>query len=126
MGIRFSQKAIKQNFLVQNPDWYQFKCTDVKNKPASTGSKNYFYIWEGLNGEMEGVPVTKMANENADWIHYPIFKAANEGKDLPVDTVVNPEDMIGVTLEGYCKRGQRQDGSPMNDIVDWRPLKKQE
>ncbi len=122
MAIKFSEKAIKQNFLVQNPDWYTYKCTDVKNKPASTGSKNYFYIFEGLSGEMKGVPVTKMANENADWIHYPIFKAFNGGKDLPPDSEVNPEDLIGVILEAYTKRGARQDGSPQNDLVDFRPV----
>lgn len=126
MGIRFSEKSIKQNFLVQNPDWYRYKCTDVKEKAASTGSKNYFYIFEGLNGEMQGVPVTKMANEKADWIHYPIFKALNNGKDLPANTEVNPIDVIGCSLEAYTKRGARQDGSPMNDLVDFRPLSIQE
>jgi hypothetical protein len=125
VGIKFSQKAIKQNFLVQNPDWYKFKITDVKDKPASTGSKNYFYIFEGLEGEMEGVQVSKMANENADWIHYPIFKAANGGKDLTPGTEVEPSDMAGIVMEAYCKRGARQDGSPMNDLVDFRPLKQE-
>lgn len=124
MAIRFSASAIKANFLVENPDWYQYKCVDVKNKPATTGSKNYFYVFEGLNGEMLGVQVAKMANEKADWIHYPIFKAANGGVDLAPDTEVNPEDMKDVVLEAFTKRGQRQDGTPMNDLVEFRPVQK--
>ena len=31
------------------------------------------------------------------------------------------EDLQDITLEGLVKRGQRQDGSPMNDIVDFAP-----
>lgn len=124
MGIKFSAAAIKANFLVQNPGWFTYKCTDVKKKPSADGqSINYFYIFEGKNGEMEGVQVTHMANSKADWIHYPIFKAANGGKDLPPDTEVNPEDMKDVVLEGFTKRGERQDGTPQNSIVEWRPVK---
>ncbi len=123
MGIKFSASAIKANFLVQNPAFYQYKCTAVKNKPTQAGdSKNYFYIFEGLNGEMEGVPVTHMANEKADWLHYPIFKAANGGKDLASDTEVNPEDMEGIVIEAFTKRGARQDGTPQNTLVEFRPV----
>lgn len=133
MGIRFSEKAIKASFLVETPDWYVFECTDVKKKPAKDGlSNNYFYIFEGryspnaeVPREMESVPVTYMANEKADWLHYPLFKAMNNGNDLPADTEVNPEDAKGVTLEAYCKRGARQDGTPQNTLVEFRPLTKE-
>lgn len=126
MGIRFSASAIKANFLVENPDWYAYKCVDVKKKPSAAGdSTNYFYIFEGQNGEMTGVQVTKLASEKADWVHYPIFKAANGGKDLPPDTEVNPEDMKDVMLEAFTKRGARQDGTPMNDLVEFRPIKQE-
>lgn len=123
MAIRFSKSAIKASFLVQNPDWYKYKCVDVKSKPAATGnSKNYFYIFEGLNGEMEGVQVTYMANEKADWLHYPIAKAANNGVDLAPDSEVEPEDMKDIIIEAFTKRGQRQDGSPQNQLVEFRPV----
>lgn len=126
MGIRFSAAAIKANFLVENPDWYTYKCVEVRTKKSSDGnSTNYFYIFEGQNGEMTGVQVSHLANEKADWIHYPIFKAANGGKDLPADTEVNPEDMKDVVLEAFTKRGARQDGTPMNSLVEFRPVKQE-
>lgn len=133
MAIRFSEKAIKSSFLVENPGWYVFKCTDVKKKLASNGeSNNYFYIFEGEYSpnaenprEMESVPVTYLANEKADWLHYPIFKALNNGNDLSADSEVNPEDVKGATLEAYCKRGARQDGTPQNSLVEFRPFRKE-
>lgn len=127
--IRFSESAIKSSFLVENPDWYVFECTKVLEKASTTGSINYIFIFEGKRSknaknpeEMSGVSVSKLINEKADWVMYPMFKAANNGNDLTPETEVDPHDLEGVTFEAMCKRGQRQDGSPQNDLVDFRPL----
>jgi hypothetical protein len=128
MGIRFSESTIKASFLVQNPDWYRYECVNVLEKAATTGSKNYILIFEGRQtpggtDEMNGVPVSKLVNEKADWIMYPIAVAANGGENLPAGTDFDPKQLKGITLEARTVRGQRQDGSPMNDLVEFRPVR---
>lgn len=121
--IKFSAKAIRANFLVEHPDWYKYQITKILEKPSDDGqSTNFILIFTGQNGEMAGVDVSKLINEKADWIFYPVFKAANGGKDLAPDTEVNPNDLLNIQLEAYTKRGARRDGTPMNDLVDFRPL----
>jgi hypothetical protein len=131
MGIRFSASTIKASFLVQNPDWYRYECVNVLKKVAASGtSKNYILVFEGRQtpggtDEMNGVPVSKLVSEKADWIIYPIAVAANGGEDFPADTEFDPESLKGITLEARTVRGQRQDGSPMNDLVEFRPVRNQ-
>jgi hypothetical protein len=72
---------------------------------------------------MNGVPVSKLVNEKADWIMYPIAVAANGGENLPAGTDFDPKQLKGITLEARTVRGQRQDGSPMNDLVEFRPVR---
>ncbi len=129
MGVRFSQSTIKASFLVQNPDWYRYECTKVMEKPASTGSKNYILVWEGRHSpesktdEMNGVPVSMLINENADWVFMPIFIAANDGQPVEEDKEYEPKDLVGITLEARTIRGNRQDGTPQNSLVEWRPVR---
>lgn len=122
--IRFSESAIKASFLVRNPDWYQYEISKIITKAATSGSTNYIFIFTGLNGEMQDVGVSVLINEKADWIMYPIFKAANGGQDLAPNTEVDPMDLLNVRLEAYTVRGQRQDGTPQNSLVEFRPLPK--
>lgn len=128
MGIRFSESTIKAGFLVQNPDWYRYECVKVLEKPSSTGSKNYILVWEGrqtpgTSDEMNGVPVSKLINEKADWVFLPIFVAANGGEPVAPNVEMEPKDLVGITLEARTVRGTRQDGTPMNDLVEWRPVR---
>lgn len=120
--IKFSAATVKAGFLVETPDWYKYRITKHMEKPASTGSINHILIFEGLTGEMTGVPVSKLINENADWVALPIFMAANGGQ-IQEDQEYNWDDLVDVVLEAYTKRGARQDGTPMNDLVEFRPVR---
>jgi len=120
--INFSESEIKAGYLVQTPDWYDYVIKDHKEKPAKTdGSANHIFIFEGQNGEMSGVPVVKLYSSKVAAFMVPLFKAANGGKDLTPGAGIDPNDLVGITLQAYTKRGQNQEGSPINDLVDFRP-----
>ena len=120
MGIKFSESTIKSSFLVETPDWYDYECTKVLEKTNDKGSINYIFIFEGRSGDMKGVGVSKLINEKADWVLAPLFKAAFG--ELDPEAEYDPQKLEGVTLQAYTKRGARMDGTPMNDLVDWRPI----
>ena len=120
--IRFSQADIKAGYLVQEPGWFDYIIKDHKTKPAkSDGSANHLFFFEGQSGEMQGVTVVKLYSSKVPAFMVPLFKAANGGKDLDENTEYNEADLVGVALQAYTKRGQNQEGSPINDLVDFRP-----
>ena len=120
--IRFSPSTIRAGFLVENPDWYKYKIIKHLEKAATTGSVNHILVFEGQNGEMEGVPVSKLINEKADWVALPIFTAANGGNPINPDADYDWDELVGVVMEAYTKRGARQDGTPQNDLVEFKPV----
>lgn len=123
--MRFSPQAIKASFLVENPGWYHYEITKVTSKPSEKGdSTNYFVVFEGRNGEMQDVPVTVLVNSKADWVALPIFTAANEGNKPEADKEYSFDDLKNIHMEAFTKRGTRQDGTPCNNLVEFRPLSK--
>jgi len=122
--IRFSPATIKAGFLVENPDWYDYEIVKHMEKAATTGSVNHILIFEGRSGEMDGVPVSKLINEKADWVALPIFVAANGGNPPDPESDYDWDDLVGVRMSVFTKRGARQDGTPQNDLVEFKPLGK--
>jgi len=121
--MRFTPQAIKASFLVEHPDWYQYEITKHFTKKSADGqSTNHFLIFTGENGEMKDVPVTTLFNEKADWSMVPLFTAANGGELPDPDKEYNFEDLVGIHLECFTKRGARQDGTPMNQLTEYRPI----
>lgn len=130
MGMRFSEATIKSGFKVTQPDWYLLKISAHRDKPtAAKDSKNHFVTFDVIQtqeGEepekMLGVPVVMMYNDKPEsaWTSLELFTVANGGeldpeKDYPF------EELVGITLEGYIRRGTRQDGSSQNTISEFAP-----
>ena len=121
--IRFSKEAIKAGFLVENPGVYEFELTGHRELPATTGSVNHLLTWTGRSGEMDGVPVTMLINENASWVALPIWQAILHPKPPVEDEDYNWEDAIGVHLKALCKRGTRYGSNATeNQLSDFRPV----
>ena len=121
--MKFTDEDIKAGFLVQNPGRYNYEIVDIKEKPAkSDGSPNYTFVCVGLSGEMKGVRVFVMASSKAGWLITPIFKAANNGVPLEAGRDYNTDDLKGVKVSAMTVRGQRDDGSYFNSLVDWKPF----
>jgi len=102
--IRFSEAAIKANYLVENPDWYEYEITNVVSKPTQAGdSNNNFVTFEGRSGEMQGVPVTIMFNDKADWTYLPLFTVA-VGREITAEDEFEWDDLKGIKLQAMTKR----------------------
>lgn len=125
--FRFTPEAIKASHLIEKPDWVEFEITKHMEKTSSGGdSINHIYIFEGRTPghEMEGVGVSLLINEKAQWVALPLFTACNGGVVPTEGDEFDWNDIVGVRLLAYCKRGRRQDGTPSNDLVEFKPVPK--
>lgn len=124
----------KAGYLIQKPAWIPYRVKQTTTKKSKAGdSDNYFVVVVGQEGdgkrtssEMKGVEVVKLFNSKIKKFMTPFFKAAQgvSGTDVIPGASYEFDDYVDVLLEGYTQRGEDQDGNPMNDIKDWRPISK--
>jgi hypothetical protein len=88
----------------------------------SDGSPNDWITFKGVSGEMLGVLVTKCYSSKAGWALLPLVKACNGGKDVPPGVDFELNDLVGVRVSSMTRRGDFN-GSVINDLVDFRPVK---
>jgi len=122
--ISFSESDIKAGYLVQEPNWYDYKILTCRENLSKKGtSTNYFVSLRGESGEMNGVEFQIMLNTSEGFRGKIIrlFQAANGGNELTAGKPYNWKDVIGLTISGYTLRGLDQNGNSINDVSDFRP-----
>lgn len=121
--IRFSDADVKQGYLVKQPNWYQYKITKHTDKASKAGdSQNHWMIFTGLSGEMKDVEVVQNFNDKVPRFSVPFFTACNGGNPLDPTKDYDFDSTVGIVLEAYTQRGSYE-GTPRNDLVDFRPVK---
>lgn len=123
--VNISESDSKLGYLVQNPGWFQYKTISVSDKPSEKGdTHNYFVEVRGLDKEMTEVSFIRLFNTSKGFksaiVSY--FKANNSGVVPPGD--YDFEDTVGMEWEGYTERGKDGNGNIINDIKDFRPIKR--
>lgn len=123
--IKFTESDLKEGYLVENPGWYEYKADTYVEKPAKTdGAPNHIWNFVGQNGEMTGVPVFKLISSKMRADLVVIMKAFNGGVNPAAGTEIEGKDTVGIVIEAMTKRGTDQNGKTINDLIDFRPVKR--
>ncbi len=110
------------------PNWYRLEVKKVEERPSAKGdSRNTFVTLEIMNeGPFQGVPVTKMYNEKAPGTIQGFAVACGVDIDDSVKQTgfaFDPEQQVGKQLDGFIQPGKKEDGSPFNDVKEFRRIK---
>lgn len=121
--IKFSKEDLASGHLVNEPGWYDYVIHKITHKTAKTdGSGLHWVTFKGQSGEMENVLVTKPFSDKAGWASLPLFTALNGGNAPTEGQEFEWDDIQNMKVSAMTRRGEFN-GSPINDLVDFRPLK---